>query len=80
MSFVHVDDAVQLVQMEYAEMPGLTLTFWQAQRLWNLPVELCEQTLTALTTSGFLTQTPKGAYVRNVMSPVRRNPSGQDAA
>jgi hypothetical protein len=57
-------DVVHLMQMEYAEMPELKLTFWQAQRLWNLSSELCERALGALIGSGFLTRTPDGAYVR----------------
>ena len=38
-------DVVQLMKMEYAEMPELKLTFRQAQRLWNLPSESCERAL-----------------------------------
>jgi hypothetical protein len=56
-----VDDAIELMQMEYAEMPALRLTFWQVQRLWNLSQEQCEQALTA---SGFLVLTTDGEYVR----------------
>jgi len=37
-----IADAVELIRMEYAEMPGLSLTFWQAQRLWNLSEEVCQ--------------------------------------
>ena len=57
-------DVVQLMAMEYAEMPELKLTFRQAQRLWNLSSELCERALGVLIGSGFLTRTPDGAYVR----------------
>ena len=57
-------DIVQLMEMEYAEMPELELTFRQAQRLWNLSSELCESALSALVGSGFLTRTPDGAYIR----------------
>jgi sulfite reductase beta subunit-like hemoprotein len=59
-----VDDAIELMQMEYAEMPALRLTFWQVQRLWNLSQEQCEQALRALTASGFLVLTTDGEYVR----------------
>ena len=48
---VHVEDAAELMQMEYAEMPGLKLTFWQARRLWNLSEDLCERALATLTRS-----------------------------
>jgi hypothetical protein len=63
MRLLHVDEAIQLIRMEYAEMPGLKLTFWQAQRLWNLSDELCDRAISILTTSGFLARTPDGAYV-----------------
>jgi Fic family protein len=65
MRFMEVDDAVQLIQMEYAEMPELKLTFSQAQRLWNLSSELCERALATLVSTGYLTRTPDGAYVRS---------------
>ena len=57
-------DVIELMRMEYAEMPQLKLTFWQAQCLWNLSDEQCERALAALTASGFLAQTREGAYVR----------------
>jgi hypothetical protein len=60
--FIELEDAIELIRMEYAEMPGLQLTFWQAQRLWNLPGELCASALTALIRSGFLIKTPDGIY------------------
>jgi hypothetical protein len=63
-------DAVQLIQMEYLEMPDLRLTFWQAQRLWNLPAELCDTALTFLITAGFLVRTATGAYIRSAASPI----------
>jgi hypothetical protein len=64
MQFMPIVEAVELIQMEYAEMPELKLTFWQAQRLWNFSEELCERALTALISSGFLVVTADGAYVR----------------
>jgi len=59
-----VDHMIELMQMEYAEMPALRLTFWQVQRLWNLSQEQCGQALRALTASGFLVLTTDGEYVR----------------
>ena len=64
MRFMPIQDATELIQMEYAEMPELRLTFSQARRLWNLSEELCERALTELLVSGFLGRTPDGAYVR----------------
>lgn len=64
MQFMPLGDVVELIQMEYAEMPDLKLTFRQAQRLWSLSAELCERALTSLVGSGFLMLTASGFYVR----------------
>jgi hypothetical protein len=63
MQYLQVEEAVQLIEMEYAEMPELKLTFRQAQRLWNLSEELCERALSALVKTGFLNLTGDGTYV-----------------
>jgi hypothetical protein len=55
---------MELIRLEYAEMPDLQLTFWQAKRLWNLSDELCERALSDLVRSGFLVRTLEGLYVR----------------
>ena len=68
MALLDVEEAVELIQMEYAEMPELKLTFWQAQRLWNLSDELCQRALAALVGSGFLARTSEGAYVHSASS------------
>jgi hypothetical protein len=65
MSALQLRDAVQLIQMEYLEMPELKLTFWQAQRLWNLSTELCDRSLAFLINAGFLTRSASGAYIRS---------------
>ena len=64
-----LQDAVQLMQMEYLEMPELKLTFWQAQRLWNLSEELCDQALALLISAKFLVRTATGAYIRSGARP-----------
>jgi len=64
MPFTHVQDAVELMRMEYAEMPDLQLTFWQAQRLWNLSDETCGRALGLLIGAGFLVRTADGPYCR----------------
>jgi hypothetical protein len=61
---MQVQDAAELIRMEYAEMPGLQLTFWQAQRLWNLSDELCDRALKTLISAGFLVRTRDGRYTR----------------
>jgi hypothetical protein len=59
---LQLEDAIELIRMEYAEMPDLQLTLWQAQRLLNLPTALCDDALAALTRSGFLVKTSDGIY------------------
>ena len=49
---------------EYLEMPGLSLTTAQAQRLWGLDRAACEMLLDALLRSGFLRRTTQGVYRR----------------
>jgi hypothetical protein len=64
MHLMEFGDVIELMRMEYAEIPDLELTFWQVQRLWNLTGEQCDRALGALTASGFLAQTHSGAYIR----------------
>ena len=59
-----IEEAVQLMRLEYAELPGLRLTAWQAQRLWNLSAQLCDDTLAWLVCAGFLRRMSDGTYVR----------------
>lgn len=59
-----IDDAMALIRMEYAEWPGLKLSFWQAQRLWNLPEEVCAGALRTLTEAKVLARAADGGYVR----------------
>jgi hypothetical protein len=60
-SFEHL---TRRVRNEYLEMPGLSLTVGQAQRMWQLRRSDCEDLLGALVDSGFLARTPAGAFVR----------------
>jgi hypothetical protein len=59
-----LNDTRALIRMEYHELPALNLTFWQAQRLWNLSEELCERALQSLVRERFLAVTPSGTFVR----------------
>jgi hypothetical protein len=59
----NVEDAIELIKMEFAETPKLRLTFWQAQRLWDLPEDVCEQALRKLAHSGFLKRLTHDVYV-----------------
>lgn len=56
--------AARMVKGEYLEMPGLSLTFRQAMRLWHLDAASCRRVLDVLVGSGFLTETRHGAYRR----------------
>jgi hypothetical protein len=55
---------IRRIESEYREMPGLTLTEVQAQRLWGLDASTCRAVLGALIRKRFLLRTAKGAYIR----------------
>jgi hypothetical protein len=60
----HVDDWLTLVRAEYVEMPGLSLTKPQVERLWGLDAVTSEALLAALIDVKFLRRTVGDAYVR----------------
>ena len=64
-----LDEAIELIRADYLDVPGLALTFWQVQRLWNLPEEVCDLALVKLVRARFLMLTTSGRYVRRVPSP-----------
>jgi hypothetical protein len=57
------DAAVRRVRAEFLEMPGLSLTLGQAQRLWGLEGRTCEALLNSLIDSRFLRRTDRGLFV-----------------
>ena len=61
---MQIDDAVEFIRMEYAELPGLRLTFWQVQRLWRLSHDECAGALKRLMDLQILARAEDGAYVR----------------
>lgn len=61
---MEIDSALTLIRMEYLEMPDMKLTERQARRLFNLPDELCASALERLVSTGFLTRTTDGAFLR----------------
>ena len=67
------DEALQRVQGEYIEMPGLRLTPAQAQRLWGLDRAACDALLGALVDAKFLFRTRDGAFVRSESARVARS-------
>jgi hypothetical protein len=56
---------VTRIRGEFNEMPGLCLTFKQAQRLWALDGATCAGVLEGLLTEGFLRRTSTGVYLRS---------------
>jgi hypothetical protein len=69
MRATQLEDAIELIKMEFLETPRLRLTFWQAQRLWDIPEDVCQQAFTTLARSGFLKRLMNDVYVsRNVSS------------
>jgi hypothetical protein len=52
------------IEAEYAEMPGLTVTLAQAQRLFNIDRPTCALVFTTLIKHGVLRRTAQGTYVR----------------
>jgi hypothetical protein len=57
-------DAVDRVQREFLEMPGLRLTHAQAARLCALPPETCEAAFACLMEMRFLARTPGATFMR----------------
>jgi hypothetical protein len=64
MRFMRVDEAVELMKLEYADVTGLTLTLEEARELWNLSEELCERAVRLLVTSSFLIEHADGSFAR----------------
>ena len=57
-------DLTRRVQAEFTEMPGLSVTLPQAQRLLDIDRETCVVVIRTLVDGGFLRRTPQGRYVR----------------
>ena len=53
------------VEGEYREMPGLSLTVSQAERLWRLDSSTCAFVLALLRERRVLRRTTNGSYLRN---------------
>ena len=55
---------MERVQAEYVEMPGLSVTLPQAQRLWAVDQTMCEEVFSRLISTGVLRRTSKGRFIR----------------
>lgn len=71
MQFMRVHHAADIIRAEFERTPGLRVSFWQAQRLWNLSGELCERALTRLIRSDYLIPDADGTFVRRDESSTR---------
>ena len=60
----HVTDWLQLIRADYLEIPGLSLTTQQVQRLWGLDLVTTEAVVAALVDVKFLRCTRHHVYVR----------------
>jgi Fic family protein len=57
-------DLSRRIRAEYEEMPGLSVTLAQAQRLWCVDRQTCERVFTTLVEGGFLRRTTRDRFVR----------------
>ena len=64
MQKVDATDWPRLIRAEYLEIPGLSLTRRQAERLWGLTPEACNLLLDSMVEENFLRRTTDGLYVR----------------
>jgi hypothetical protein len=55
---------MQIVRGEYLEIPGLSLTSKQVERLWGFDEAICQRILVGLMDSQFLGRTSDGRFVR----------------
>jgi len=58
-------DLTRRVKAEYSEMPGLSVTLPQAQRLLGIDRETCVVVIRTLIDHRFLRRTAQGRYVRS---------------
>ena len=59
-----VGTLLERVEAEYREMPGLSLTLPQAQRLWTADRATCEEVFSRLLARRVLRETSAGRFVR----------------
>jgi hypothetical protein len=57
-------ELIQRVEAEFVEMPGLSVTLAQAQRLWGMDYATCIAVFRLLTDRGVVRRTPRGQYIR----------------
>jgi hypothetical protein len=65
MTAIALQTIVQHIRGEYLESPGLRLTPWQIQRLWNLDPSDCDRAVQMLVDARFLRAERDGTFARN---------------
>ena len=58
-----VAEWLRLIEAEYKDMPGLSLSKAQMRRLWGLEAVVCDALVDALVTARVLRRTVRGTYV-----------------
>jgi hypothetical protein len=59
-----VRELARRIEAEYGEMPGLSVTLRQAQRLWATDHHTCQTALDRLIARGVVRRTIRGRFVR----------------
>ena len=59
----NVSQWLRLIEAEYREMPGLSLSKPQMQRLWGLDQFVCEALVDALVAARVLRRTVRNTYI-----------------
>ena len=57
-------DVLERIRAEYLEMPGMSLTVQQVQRLCGIERTLCQTVLDSLVVAKVLCMKPNGTYAR----------------
>ena len=57
-------ELISRIEAEFAEMPGLSVTLPQAQRLWGIDYATSIAAFRVLTDRGVVRRTPRGQYIR----------------
>lgn len=60
----NLEPVLQRIRGEFHESPGLRLTHWQFQRLWNLDADEARQVIGQLLQTRFLRGARDGTFVR----------------
>ncbi len=66
------DEGARRIRREYLDLPGLSLSARQMQRLSNVDSESCQLALDMMIREKFLRRTPEAQYVRCTTSSIAR--------